>query len=255
MRALTAGQPLSAAQAIAADRGAKAMMPVGRPFLDYVLHSLADAGIRRVCLVVGPSHRDIVERYTREMAPRRFALELAVQHEPQGTADAVLRAERFAGRRAFLVVNGDNLYPVAALSALAELGGPGLVGYEREALVDQGHIDTARIARYALIRVGPRGELERIVEKPDVGAARALGRDPLVSMNSWSFDGTIFAACRAIGPSPRGELELQAAVGYAMGSLGVAFRVIRWAEAVLDLTSRADVGWITERLRDVEVRL
>ena len=37
---------LTVAQARAADAGLKAMMPVnGRPFLDYVLSALADAGV------------------------------------------------------------------------------------------------------------------------------------------------------------------------------------------------------------------
>ena len=41
----------------AADAGRKAMMPInGRPFLDYVLSALADAGIRHVALVVAPDH-------------------------------------------------------------------------------------------------------------------------------------------------------------------------------------------------------
>lgn len=254
MRAET-GHPLSGPQASAAERGAKAMMPVGRPFLDYVLHSLAEAGITRVCLVVGPSSADIVTRYTRDVVPSRFALDVVLQPEPRGTADAVLRAEGFAGGATFLVVNGDNLYPAASLAALASLGAPGLVGYQRDALVREGNVDAARIARYALIGVGPDATLRRIVEKPDPATAASMGRDALVSMNSWSFDARIFDACRRVRPSPRGELELQDAVAYAIGALGAAFRVIPWSGGVLDLASRADVGPVAERLRGVEVRL
>ena len=32
------------------------MIPLDRPFLDYVLSALADAGYRRVCVVVAPHH-------------------------------------------------------------------------------------------------------------------------------------------------------------------------------------------------------
>jgi CTP:molybdopterin cytidylyltransferase MocA len=44
---------LNAGQSAAARSGLKAMMPVSRPFIDYVLSGLADAGYRRVCLVIG----------------------------------------------------------------------------------------------------------------------------------------------------------------------------------------------------------
>ena len=58
---------LDAQQAQMADSGLKAMIPVGRPFLDYVLSGLADAGFREVCLVIGPEH-GIVRDYYREAA-------------------------------------------------------------------------------------------------------------------------------------------------------------------------------------------
>ena len=47
------------------------MIPIGRPFLDYVLSGLADAGYRRVCLVVGPEHQAVRDYYRREVALRR----------------------------------------------------------------------------------------------------------------------------------------------------------------------------------------
>ena len=43
-------------QARVAATGVKAMIPIGRPFLDYILSGLADAGLRDVCLVIGPEH-------------------------------------------------------------------------------------------------------------------------------------------------------------------------------------------------------
>jgi glucose-1-phosphate thymidylyltransferase len=71
MREATDGD-LDPDQARAAETGAKAMMPitgalrdaagsfvsgsVSRPFLDYSLSALADAGYTDVCLVVAPDH-------------------------------------------------------------------------------------------------------------------------------------------------------------------------------------------------------
>ncbi len=59
-------------------------------------------------------------------------------------------------------------------------------------------------------------------------------------MNCWRFDAAIFEACAAIGPSPRGELELPDAVQYAIDVLRQPFRAIpvRGAGARLDQPSR-----------------
>ncbi len=249
------GPPLSAEQEAAARQGAKAMMPVGRPFLDHVLSSLADAGIGRIGLVVAPDHAAIADRYRNRVRPRRFELSFLVQSEPAGTAHAVLAAEEFVGGEAFLMVNGDNLYPVDALAALARAGAPSLIGWDPDVLVSLGNVDAARLAHYALIRVAADDTLAAIVEKPDPAARAALGVTALVSMNSWCFGPAIFAACRSVRPSVRGELEIQDAVAWAMAHQGMIFRVIRWAGPVLDLSSRADVPAVADRLRDRAVDL
>jgi dTDP-glucose pyrophosphorylase len=58
MRAADPSARLSAEQQRAADAGLKAMIPLnGRPFLDYILSALADAGIRDAGLIVAPEHR------------------------------------------------------------------------------------------------------------------------------------------------------------------------------------------------------
>ena len=53
-------------------------------------------------------------------------MDFVVRSDARGTADAVLAAERWIGDDPFLVMNGDNLYPVRDVSALRDLGEPGL---------------------------------------------------------------------------------------------------------------------------------
>ena len=253
MRQSAEGAVVSAEQAAVAGRGLKAMIPVGRPFLDYVLSGLADAGIERVCLVVSPDHALIAQRYRSQVIPTRFELIFAVQASPRGTADAVLAAAPVVGLLPFLVVNSDNLYPAAALTALGALDSPGLIGYQRDALIRDSNIEPERIARYALLWADPAGWLTRIVEKPDPGTAEPLGA--LVSMNSWRFGPAIFEACRSIGPSNRGELEIQDAVAFAGERLGERFRVVPFAGGVLDLSHQGDIAEVARRVRGIEVRL
>ena len=98
---------LDKGQMEAADTGIKAMIPIGRPFLDYVLSGLADAGYPKACLVIGPEHQ-IVRDYFKKNPPRRISIEFAVQEKPLGTADAVLAARNVVGESHFLVINSDN---------------------------------------------------------------------------------------------------------------------------------------------------
>src|SRR5690606_30442442 len=111
------------------------------------------------------------------------------------------------------------------------------------------------IASFALLIVSADGTLQRVAEKPDEALLREIGEDARVSMNCWCFPPEIFTACRAIGPSARGELEIPHAVQYAIDDLNMHFRVVASDLAVLDLSSRADISAVKERLAGVEVRL
>jgi dTDP-glucose pyrophosphorylase len=234
----------------AAASGVKAMISFGRPFLDYVLSALADAGLTEVCLVIGPEHSAVREHYTLTAPPRRIRVAFAIQPEPRGTADAVLAAEKFAGADDFLVINSDNLYPVSALVGLAALSEPGAALFERDALIAGSNIPAARIASFAVCEVGPDGYLEAIREKPDAGTLASLGPEAPVSMNCWRFSSAIFAACRRVPLSPRGELELPMAVNAAIAE-GVRFKVVRCREGVLDLSRRGDIEAVAEKLRGI----
>jgi glucose-1-phosphate thymidylyltransferase len=252
MRQQHGAADLTADQAEAASSGNKAMMPLafGRPFLDWVLSALADAGVREACLVIAPDHSEI-RKYYSALTLTRIRINFAIQFEPRGTADAVLAAEPFVLGDRFLVLNADNYYPAEAFRALVSLGEAGLIAFDRESLLAHSNIDPERIARYALVDIDENGLLRRIVEKPDAAAMAAWSGSPYVSMNLWALPPEIFKACRAIRPSVRGELELPAAVQYAIDELNIQFRAIPMkgpAAGVLDLTSRADVQTVTARL-------
>lgn len=245
--------PLAAAQQSAAAQGAKGMMPFARPFLDYSLSALADAGIREAVLVVGPEHDTMREYFRSTAVGRRVAIRFATQVEPRGTADAVAAAAGTVHDAPFLVLNSDNLYPVAAIRALAALNGPGLVAFEAESLVASSGLEPARVLKFALLDLSPEGYLRAIREKPSPDDPLAQRAERWVSMNLWSFTPTIFAACASVRPSPRGELELQDAVGMLLAE-GIRFPVVRSHEGVLDLSSRADIAAVGSRLDRVDPR-
>ena len=213
---------------------------------------LADAGLNNVCVVIGPEH-GVVRDYYARLELSRLRLVFAEQASPRGTADAVYAARRFAGDDGFVVVNGDNLYPVAACQALRMTDGPALVGFTRSGLLRDGLIAPDRLASFAVIDA-PDGWLRRIVEKPEATWLATAGADLLVSMNCWRFDPEIFDVIPTLPLSPRGELELPAAA-QALVDRGVRFRVLPSDDSVLDLSRRSDVVVLEQRLARREVRL
>ena len=237
-----------------ADTGIKGLIPVDRPFLDYVLSALADAGYRRVCLVVAPDH-EAIRAYYRRVRLSRIAVDFAVQVEPKGTADAVAAAGPFAGDDPFLVVNSDNYYPVEALRALGNCDGFATALFERDSMLRGSNIPAERIRMFAVARLGPGEILEQIIEKPDKATLASMPRPLWLSMNCWRFTPAIFEACRKIPPSPRGEMELPDAAQYVIDVLREPCHAVKVRAPVLDLTSRRDVATIKPMLAGIEVEL
>ena len=254
MRAEDPHAPLTPEQRRAADAGLKPMIPVnGRPFLDFVLSSLADAGISDVALVVAPEHEPLRRHYRNESPPSRISIAFVVQPQPLGTANAVLASEAWTSGAPFLTVNADNLYPARALSDLARLDEPGLPAFDRDDLVSSGNFPADRVRAFAEIQVDAAGYLAGIVEKPSREALARSGGPALVSMNCWRFDSRIFSACGDVPRSARGEFELPEAVALAMDR-GVRFRALRASGPVLDLSRRADAVDVARRLSGVVAR-
>lgn len=233
--------------------GAKAVIPIhGRPFLSWTLAAMADAGVRDVCIVVPPA--DVLIRGAFDNAVTRLRISFATQHDPRGSAHALLAAEDFAGDDPFVLVNSDNVYPAAAFELLRRMPGSGLVAFRRDTLIARSNIGAERIAGYALVHA-EHGVLRDIIEKPDADALPRAGPRALVSMTCWRFGPTIFDACRAIPASARGELELPDAVLHLVRGRGERFDVAVSDEGVADLSVRDDVATVAALLRDVPVRL
>jgi glucose-1-phosphate thymidylyltransferase len=252
MRAAGAAD-ISKEQAAVADSGEKAMIPIGRPFLDYALSACADAGLTDICLIVGPGASATREYYER-VDTRRLQIRFAVQAQPLGVANAVLAARDFVGDDSFVVVNGDNYYPPSVLAALRCAQGPALAAFSRAGLLRDGQIAAERIAAYALLEIDADGVLRRIVEKPTAAEAEAMAGAP-VSMNCWLFDPRIFEACERAPKSARGEFELPSAVQLGIDAMRMRFQTLPVDAGVLDLSRRGDIPEVARRLRWVRVEL
>ena len=253
MRRASDGVALTAEQSSAADAGVKGMISVGRPFLDYVLSALADAGVVDVVLVIGPEHGAVRKYFEHTSRPTRVRIHFAEQSEPLGTADAVLAAAKVVGNIPFLVLNADNYYPVEAFRLLANLTEAGVVAFDRETLIRDSNIDVERVRTFAILDIDDHGRLVGIVEKP--GALLDLNAPAMrwVGMNCWRVTPTLVNACRRVSLSARGEYELPEAVALAVRE-GVVVRAEKLHAGVFDLSQRTDISEVASRLSHIEAR-
>ncbi|WCC79944.1 nucleotidyltransferase family protein [Cutibacterium equinum] len=254
MRKAAEGVSLTAEQASAAAAGVKAMISLdGRPFLDYVISSLADAGFDQFCLVIGPEH-DLIRDYYDSCEKSRVEITYAIQEQPLGTADAVAAAEDFAGDDRVLVVNSDNFYPEDAVARLRDVPASATLGFTKRAMIEQSNIDPERIRAFALLDSDDSGQLTDIIEKPAPEVVDAAGEAALVSMNCFLLTPRIFEACRSIEKSARGEYEIVDAVRW-MVEHGERFAVVPVEAGVLDMSNRGDIASVVDALSGREVRL
>ncbi len=242
-------------QAKVADTGVKALIPIDRPFLDYVMHNLAEAGYSEICLVIGPEHDLVRDYYTKEITTSRVKVSFAIQDEPLGTADAVAAAKDFAGMDHFIVINSDNYYPIEALKGLKALGTVGLAGFEREALVAQSNIPADRVTAFAVIETDENDFMTSVVEKPTAEQLAAIAEPHYLSLNCWRFGPSIFEACAKIEKSTRGELELPDAVTYTRENMNEMYKTVKVHAGVLDLSRREDIQEVINRLKGKEVNI
>ncbi len=238
----------------AAERGHKALMPLrGRPFLDYIADSLLRAGLNELAFVVAPDADPMRAAAERISAVSGAHVECVVQQEARGTADAVVAAEDFVAGEPFVVCNGDNLYPDAALCAATSRQDSAcwVVAFDREALVREGNIEPERARAFAVVILGSGQRLRGIVEKPEQPEQYKQEGRLWINMNLYRFTPAIFSACRAIEPDPlRQELELTTAVALLLARGEPEFGVLPCEGGVLDLTARADVPAVERALGD-----
>ncbi len=253
MQRADAAARLDADQAAAAAIGAKGMMPIrGRPFLDYVLSGLADAGIDEVCFVTPPGGATLRAHYAAAPSRRGCASPSRSSRSRGGAATPCSRPRRLPVGTPSSRPTPTTCIRLRRLGALRDLSGSGLPVFERERLLATSNFTRERVDAFAVLEVAAQGWLERIIEKPP--AVAGTGTPVLLSMNLWRFSPAIFEACRSVPLSRRGECELPQAVGWAIANRGERFQAVACADGVLDLSTRADVAEVEGRLAGREPR-
>lgn len=212
----------------------KQLMPVAnQPVLEHVLVNIRDLGVSQIGVVVGDRATAIADALG---DGSRLGVRLTYLHQtrPRGLADGVRVARRFLGDDDFLLYLGDNVLADGVADAATRF----LHRRPAAQLVVQKVSDPRA---YGVVELDTDGTVRRLVEKPQ------RPRSDLAVVGLYFFTAAIHQAVDAIGPSPRGELEITDAVQWLV-SRGAPVRATEYVGYWKDVGSIEDLLDCNRRL-------
>jgi D-glycero-alpha-D-manno-heptose 1-phosphate guanylyltransferase len=163
------------------------MVPVaGRPFVEFVLDALVEAGCPRIVLAVSHLREAIIEHFAD--AYRGVPLEYSIEEAPMGTGGAIRDALRLTREEAALVLNGDTLFRVDIAQLVA-------CHSRFSADITLALRRVADTARYGAVDADEEGRIRAFHEKGRFGAGLVNGGVYVVNAE------VVRARVAAAGPS------------------------------------------------------
>lgn len=225
-----------------------AVGPNGEAILDLLIERAAHAGFDAVVVVTSAAIEGQMRAHF-AVFPPALPVDLALQAEPRGTADAVLAA-RASVTGSFVVVNADDLYPgnafVSVAAHLSNKNEPALVAFRvGRTLIGERPVKRARL------EVDGADALVAIRESTVIAGDGGLHDDEWVSMNLWAFPQSMFdeleRAMAASKPDADGEILLPDVVG-ALMERGSTVRVLWCDEPCVGISYAEDVDVVRASL-------
>lgn len=181
----------------------KPMLPLaGRPMLAHQLDRFGEAGIGRVCFVIGYKGH-VVREYFDEHPPAGMEVHYAVQEKADGTGSAALLARDFAGDQPFLLTFGDNLVDADVYRTLFKIAPDADLVLTLKTVDDPYRGGAVYVSGNRVVR---------IVEKPPKGESSTN----FISAGVYVFGSGFFKRLEDLEPSYRGEYEITDAIQAAV---------------------------------------
>lgn len=169
----------------------------GRPFLEYLLDNVKEAGLTDI-IVVGGYKIEKIRAFLRAYDQNIILIDQweKIDKDRYGTNLPIEATKHLVKNEKFLFLSGDNLYAPEDLKKLAEC---------KEMNCVAGHFsDTPEL--YGVIKKNKQGNLEKIIEKP----MQKISNE--INIGAYHFTPDIIAEVEKVSRSERGEYELVDAI-------------------------------------------
>jgi glucose-1-phosphate thymidylyltransferase len=175
----------------------KQLLPIyDKPMVYYPLSILMLSGITEILIITSPKDLELYKNLLGDGSDFGLSLKFAVQHTPEGWAQAFLIAEEFIGNDTVCLILGDNVFWGPGLSeklirASSIVEGATVFGYE-----------VNDPERFGVVEIDSKGRALSVEEKP------TSPQSNLAITGIYFYDNTVVEIAKSVIPSKRGELEI-----------------------------------------------
>jgi len=174
----------------------KQLMPIyDKPMIYYPLSTLMLAGIKDILIITTLADQYSFKKLLKDGSQLGCNIQYAIQHEPNGLAEAFIIGEDFIGEDKVALVLGDNIFYGSGFSDLLQqsinVEGALIFGY---------HVKDPE--RFGIVEFDLDGTVVSIEEKPEIP------KSGYAVPGLYFYDNDVIDIAKSIQPSERGELEI-----------------------------------------------